>query len=692
MLKQMLLAVATATLLAFGNGGAIAGDVTAADVTAAVRPDLSHPYLYFTADDKKEILARIESDPGAAAIMERLVTQADRRLAQPVEKQAPPRSGSPWDPEGGKPYQDYYNGNLADANMLAFVYQMTGDPRYARKSWELAETVCDLPVWNYRAHDFAYIYDRVWPWNVPDDRVAFGYDIMSARAGRYLGAVYDWIYEALEPRERDRLRGALLEKVVAPVRGDLDLHWWATAYRCNWSGVCFSGTGIASLALLAEEPGLAGLVADSHNGTWRMFSELDGGGGWQEGVSYFQYGFRHATQFADVLKRVTAGRINLFEHPELKEHAIDAIIFNSAPPDRSMSFGDSPSRIVGTSYFLNKVAAETGNTRAAWYRDRVAGRGRDLFDLLWPRTEVAAAAPEQPSHLFPDLHWASLRSSFTDPSAFTIGVKAGFNDDPHHGHLDCGQIILYWQGVGYLAEMPSAQYDKEYFLEERWTYPKASSGGHNVLRVNGEEQISAKLKNQPWREGLGGPITAFSTTPARDFVSLDAGNAYPGEHVKGWRRLVVLEKPDLALIVDEVESAPGAEIALRFHSEADFGINGRVMLLEHTSGTLALIPGLPPEAGTPAWAVDHHSIKPGPAGGEPGREPFAEFKLAAPGARTVVPMIVASVSGADEAERVRQSIVRDEGPENALSISLEHRGRRHAFRFAERAGRLTLLD
>jgi hypothetical protein len=182
---------------------------------------------------------------------------------------------------------------------------MTGEKKYARKAYEFVDALCDLQSWVYRAHEFPIIYNRVWPWNVNDDQVVFNFDIRTGDMAHELAAVYDWLYPALNKQQRDRIRGALLEKAILLARGNYDYHWWATAYRCNWCGICFSGLGVASLTLLTEEPRLVDVIAESYNRMSKMFDEIGIDGGWQEGRSYWAYGMRSCVFFMESLKRIT---------------------------------------------------------------------------------------------------------------------------------------------------------------------------------------------------------------------------------------------------------------------------------------------------------------------------------------------------------------------------------------------------
>lgn len=51
---------------------------------------------------------------------------------------------------------------------------------------------------------------------------------------------------------------------------------------------------------------------------------------------------------------------------------------------------------------------------------------------------------------------------------------------------------------------------------------------------------------------------------------MDATNAYPGEHLKGWKRTLILDKENnIVLVLDKVQSAKGAQIDLLFHPNVE---------------------------------------------------------------------------------------------------------------------------
>ena len=73
-------------------------------------------------------------------------------------------------------FENYFYSNRNSALNLAFVYQITGEDKYAQKAFEFADRFCDLTTWTLRAHEFPIIYSRIMPWGVDDDQVNFNFD------------------------------------------------------------------------------------------------------------------------------------------------------------------------------------------------------------------------------------------------------------------------------------------------------------------------------------------------------------------------------------------------------------------------------------------------------------------------------------------------------------------------------------
>ena len=564
-----------------------------------------HPYLIFSAEGKPAILQRIKSDPRSAEAFARQLLEGRRLLYATVERDAPVREIHTRF-IGADDYRKFVAQHLEAAFTLAFLYQMTGDAKYVGKAFEHANVVCAQESWIQTAHSFDVIYPRVWPYGAKDDEVVFSYDITASATSQRMAYIYDWLHDALTKPQRDRLRGALLEKAITRVRGSYEYFWWSTAYKCNWSGICHTGLGLAALALLDEDPQLTDVVARSCEGIWNMLEHVGEDGGWQEGRGYWAYGVGESVRFIDAIKRVSGGQVNLFKHRSLFPHPVDFGLYGLTG-----GFGDGTGNAVGESYVMNKLAQESGDPHAAWYVKNYVRPLDGILDILWPATTVAPVAPTEASKFFPSIDWAVLRRDFS-PDAVTIATKAGMNDDPHHGHLDVGTFNLTWQNLTFLGEVPRTPYDEQYFGAMRWDYLQARTAGHNTVMVNGEEQICAKLKDQPWQTGIGGKITQYQSEPAFASVAMDATHAYPGKELKQWQRSIVLDKEqNIVVVLDRVACAVGATIEVRYHPGVDLDVSKDRVTLRAPSAATA--PARARAAGAPAARDGEHRYAAGEA-------------------------------------------------------------------------------
>ena len=654
-------------------------DVTPGDIAQVLDKNLTHPYLFFTNSEKSELLERIETDPECGAIMDRLIAEANRDLHTPVVMPLPRQLRDSRFDTSGK-FLGVYSSYRRAAVRLAFVYQITGDERYAQKSFDFAEALCDMDTWVMRACQYAKAYPRVSPWNVPDEKLVFTFAIIASDTASDLSMVYDWLYPVLSKTQRDRIHGALLEKAIIQVRGNYDYHWWASAYRCNWCAWCNTGLGLAALTLIADDPRLSDVIAESYNRIGRTFDELGKDGGWQEGGPYWSQTMRMTTLFMDALKRLSDGKYDLFKHPKIAQQPVNFPLYISIPPKyAAVDFADAHFHRIGTYRMYNKIALETGNSEAAWIIANHKYRSSDIFDIIWPKHTATPALPEKASIHFRTIDWVIMRSDFTDPDKVTVACKAGKNDDPHHGHLDIGQFAVYWKGKGYICDLGTAAYDEKYFDAEKYDTPQAASVGHNLIFVNGERQISGKLKDIPVDESVGGEVLEFRPGARRDYTLMDPTNAYSKRELKKWRRHVILEKPEITVVVDEVKCDGGAEIEARFHSECKQVVRDGYTLLDGEDGDMALIPVVD---GAYAFRPSRHAYLALQQKARHQWLPYNGTVLTAQSDKTVIGHVIVPVKDAREAEKIVKSVKRSTAQSGDFMLSFVKGGKRYRYDFA----------
>jgi hypothetical protein len=201
------------------------------------------------------------------------------------------------------------------------------------------------------------------------------YDLMTGELSMTYGIAYDWLYDALTPAERTRLREGVERRSL---RGYLDVTtsakppFWFTA-TMNWNTVTNGGATMLALALgedseLSERVLTLAAPAMAH-----YWNHLEEDGAWAEGTGYWTYGHRYAFIAADALRR--AGRpegADYLGRPGARTTGYFPIVFN---PGRTLSasFGDSPGRAQDPIFHL--LAREYHNPDFAWFEDRAAPRG-----------------------------------------------------------------------------------------------------------------------------------------------------------------------------------------------------------------------------------------------------------------------------------------------------------------------------
>jgi hypothetical protein len=340
----------------------------------------------------------------------------------------------------------------------------------------------------------------------------------------------------------------------------------------------------------------------------------------------------------------------------------------------------SDTGMLGSRQLKNNIAIETGNPEAAGLLENRFGRPSDLLDILWPTATVKGKLPAQASKLFKTTGIAILRSDFTDPEKAMVACKAGYNDDPHHGHLDVGQFMIYWRGEGYIRDLGTAQYDELYFGPKKYDTPHAASAGHNLIFVNGEQQIPGKLKDQPFNPNIGGEILEFRPGSPRDYVLMDPTNAYPQKELKGWRRHIILEKPVITVVLDEVSCAPGAEIEARFHSEGAQSPKNGYTLITGKNGKMALIPVL---EGAFSFRPDRHPYLAVFKQSNFEWIPYNGTVVKAAGEKTILAHVILPVQDDAEAQKIVASAKRSLDSAGNLTLNFEKAGKKYNYVFGK---------
>lgn len=217
------------------------------------------------------------------------------------------------------------------------------------------------------------------------------------------------------------------------------------------------------------------------------------------------------------------------------------------------------------------VAVWDFETAETDWRPRMDSACARWLNLVWHDPTVTPTPPTDRATLrrFPDMDIVSARSDWSGDEALVvfkcgpcIGRKAvqEFSYDPGGGHVhpDANHFVVFGQGEWLIR-------DDGYHA--KWT------GQHNTLLIDGNGQLGEGAQwfqgSIPLRLRSRPRIVRAGSAPGLDHIAGDATEAYPAASgLKRFVRHLLFVKPNVLIVVDDVEPAEPRRLELRFHPEA----------------------------------------------------------------------------------------------------------------------------
>lgn len=509
-----------------------------------------HPRLFLDAQGVSNLRAAVRT---THASLWSAVEQEARRISA----ERPPRYEDRFRP--GDDEQLWQRDVGSKMPYLAMAHLVTRDPVYLRAARDWALAACGYPHWGLGVQDGAAL--------------SGGHELVG------MAVVYDWLHGDLDPEAKQTILRTLVKRcndayVGIPRRRKplLQNHLWVPA------------TGLAAAALaIFDEPEAAGqyerwldLVIGKYRGTEEA---LGSDGASHEGIGYWTYGIEYMLKYwhlaADLLgEQMTS--------PWWRNTAAYRLYLGL--PRNAWSRGNSIVDIAdcprgewyGPDYLLRRLAQLYKDGHAQWLASELHTAGisthqAQWLNLVWYDPTVPATPPADLPTLrhFRDMDIVSARSGWRGDESLLVvkcGPPAGHDAKPRfeanpgigHVHPDANHFVLFAGGEwlirddGYLAKMTDQ---------------------HNTLLVAGRGQLGEGehwLRPEDWYPGpkTEPRILKAASTADLDEIVGDAAPAYP--EAAGVRRFVrrfYFLKPDVLIVVDDIELNASRPLELRFHPE-----------------------------------------------------------------------------------------------------------------------------
>jgi len=238
-------------------------------------------------------------------------------------------------------------------------------------------------------------------------------------------------------------------------------------------------------------------------------------------------------------------------------------MYFAGPTERTFNYADAGEG-TGRAEEMLWLARRFDRPEFAAHERSMGGRPTP-WHLIWfdPRGSGPAESGLPLDAVFRGIDVAFLRGAWEDPQAIFVGFKGGDNR-ANHSHLDLGCFVMDALGQRWALDLGPDNYNlPAYFGNQRWTYYRLRTEGHNTLVLNGENQ-DPKAK---------APIMAFRSTPERAYAVADLTAAYASQAARVQRGIGLLDRQHV-LIQDEVGTTAATEVLSGFLTDAEIEAEG----------------------------------------------------------------------------------------------------------------------
>jgi len=381
---------------------------------------------------------------------------------------------------------------------------------------------------------------------------------------------YDWIHDLLNDSEQKRVEEMIAARADQMIRR-LRLQNYLSKPQSSHHGR-MPGYLVEHALALAEHPRAAEWLDFGLKAMLTIHPHWAGqDGGWAQGLAY---GSAYNTMFITPLEslRIATG-MNVWQRSFFDKSPY-FYLYCMSPMGEIMGFGDSyhfpvAGRAEQLRGLLQFHAERMDSPEVQWWVNLLKDRDgefpvlRAIPGLIHPQR----IQPETPSNfpndaVFRGVGWAALHSNIASPEedlmiVFKSSPYGGIShsyDDQNSFEILCGGKVLARPG-GIRWPQSGSPFHHQYSQQTR---------AQNAILINGEGQVRGGAPKS-------GRIVDFESLDQVGYVCGEAAPAYDGLLTR-WRRHVILIRPSIICIIDDLEAPGPSEYQWLMHANHQFVI------------------------------------------------------------------------------------------------------------------------
>jgi len=491
----------------------------------------NHPRIMLLKGEEKGIQKNIANDPNWAKIHQAILSECDKIIdLAPLQRI-----------QIGRRLLDKSREALRRIFYLSYAYRVSGEKKHLHRAETELLTVSKFSDWN------------------PSHFLDVAEMTMAVAIG------YDWLHNDLQKSSLTIIKEAILKKGIEPSL-DSQYNSWLKASN-NWNQVCNAGMSYGALAIYEENPTLAKQIIDRAIESIKIpMEDYNPEGAYPEGYGYWGYGTSFNVLFLSAIQRALGSEFGLSSGQGFLNTAgyYQAMVGSSG---KTFNYSDAGSGSGGVSPAMFWFATRTKNASLLYNEKRLLESGKVTLgkDRILPAAMIWGSGFQfEKVTVPPQLLWtgqgknpvAMMRTSWTDPNAIYVGLKAG-SPSVSHAHMDIGTFVMDALGERWSMDFGMQDYEsleskgvKLWGKEqdaERWQVYRYNNYAHSTLTFNGQLQR------------VEGYATITNTTDKTTFLSAttDMTAIYSNEVSLAKRGVAIIDQK-YVVVKDEITAGSKA--------------------------------------------------------------------------------------------------------------------------------------